>query len=99
MRSNSLGTCTPVVKERYSTTGVHVPSEFDLMELNALTELTHRALVQEIKSFLKEKEIEADLDFKIIRGDRDRALKEGRKETKPTFSYFAGPKEQTKNPA
>lgn len=73
--------------------GFHVPSEFDLMELNALTELVHRALVQEIKAFLKEKEIEADLDFKIIRGDRDRALKEGRKtekeRAKAPGGYFA----------
>ncbi len=58
--------------------GLHVPSDFDLMEANVLTETTHRRLVNEIKSFLKEREIEADLDFRIIRGDRSRALEEGK---------------------
>jgi hypothetical protein len=55
--------------------GLHVPTQYDLMELNALAETVHRNMVREIKSFLKEKELEADLDFHIIRGDRDKALK------------------------
>lgn len=58
--------------------GVHVPTEFDLIESDVLTETAHRRIVEEIKSFLKEREIEADLDFKIIRGDRSRALEEGK---------------------
>ena len=58
--------------------GVHVPTEFDLVESNALAETTHRRIVQEIKAFLKEREIEVDLDFKIIRGDRSKALEEGK---------------------
>jgi hypothetical protein len=62
--------------------GAHVPSKFDLMELGALAETTHRVIVREIKAFLKEKEIEADLDFHIVRGDRSRALTEGKDETK-----------------
>jgi len=63
--------------------GAHIPSKFDLMELGALAETTHRIIVREIKAFLKEKEIEADLDFQIVRGDRSRALTEGKDETKP----------------
>jgi hypothetical protein len=62
--------------------GTHVPSKFDLMELSALAETTHRNIVREIKGFLKEKEIEADLDFQIIRGDRNRALTEGNEQGK-----------------
>lgn len=62
--------------------GDHVPTKFDLMELNALAETSHRNIVREIKAFLKEKEIEADLDFQIIRGDRNRALTEGNEKTK-----------------
>jgi hypothetical protein len=61
--------------------GAYVPSKFDLMELNALAETAHRNIVREIKAFLKEKEIEADLDFHIIRGDRGRALSEGKEES------------------
>jgi hypothetical protein len=62
--------------------GVHIPNKLDLMELGALAETTHRVIVREIKAFLKEKEIEVDLDFRIIRGDRSRALTEGKDETK-----------------
>jgi hypothetical protein len=66
------------VEYRSLTTGVHVPTEFDLMELNALSETVHRAMVHEIEAFLKEREIEADLDFTIIRGDRERAMIAGK---------------------
>ena len=66
-----------VVEHRSLTTAFHVPSEFDLVEFNALSELIHRRIVLELKAYLKEKEIEADLDFAIIRGDRGRALSEG----------------------
>ena len=58
--------------------GVHLPNEFDLIECDVLSETTHRRLVSEIKAYLKEREIEDDLDFKIIRGDRARALEEGK---------------------
>ena len=84
------------VEHRSLTSGIHVPSEFDLMELNVLTELVHRAIVQEIKTFLKEKNIEADLDFQIIRGDRERALTAmddgGHWSSKIKRSYFSGAK-------
>ena len=56
--------------------GVHIPTDFDLIEADVLAETTHRRIVDEIKVFLKEREIEADLDFKIIRGDRGKALDE-----------------------
>jgi hypothetical protein len=59
--------------------GVHIPTEFDLIEANALSETAHRRVVEEIKAFLKERQIEADLDFKIIRGDRSKALEEARR--------------------
>jgi hypothetical protein len=62
--------------------GAHIPTKFDLMELGALAETSHRNIVREFKAFLKEKEIEADLDFQIIRGDRSRALTEGKEEAK-----------------
>jgi hypothetical protein len=58
--------------------GVYTPTDFDLIEADVLAETTHRIIIDEIKAFLKEKEIEADLDFKIIRGDRTSALKEGK---------------------
>lgn len=66
------------VEYRTLKVGVHVPTEFDLMEANVLSETTHLRIVNEIKSFLKEREIEADLDFRIIRGDRANALDSGK---------------------
>ena len=66
--------------------GVHIPTEFDLIEANALSETAHRRVVEEIKAFLKERQIEADLDFKIIRGDRSKALEEGKAPAKTTAS-------------
>lgn len=66
--------------------GVHVPTEFDLIESDVLTETTHRRMVEEVKAFLKEREIEADLDFKIIRGDRTHALEAGKDDAKPAPS-------------
>ena len=66
--------------------GVHVPTDFDLIESDVLTETAHRRIVEEIKAFLKEREIEADLDFKIIRGDRTHALEAGKDDTKPARS-------------
>jgi hypothetical protein len=66
------------VEYRTLKVGIHVPTEFDLMEANVLSETTHLRIVNEIKSFLKEREIEADLDFRIIRGDRANALDSGR---------------------
>ncbi len=62
--------------------GIYNPTDFDIIEADVLAETTHRIIVDEIKAFLKEKEIEADLDFKIIRGDRANALKEGKDEKK-----------------
>lgn len=68
------------VRYRSLSVGVHLPTDFDLIEADVLAETTHRVLVEEIKTFLREKKIEADLDFKIIRGDRSNALKEGKSE-------------------
>ncbi len=63
---------------------VHLPTDFDLIDIDMLAETTHRRLVQEIKQFLKEAEIEADLDFTIIRGDRSSStLQRGGDESKP----------------
>lgn len=61
---------------RSLTVAEYVPSEVDLVELNALSELVHRRMTMEIKAMLKERQIEADIDFSIIRGRRDGQLNE-----------------------
>ena len=86
------GTVSSTVKDKRTVqckaldVGVHVPTEFDLIEANALSETAHRRIVEEIKAFLKERQIEADLDFKIIRGDRSKALEEGKTDGKQQSS-------------
>jgi hypothetical protein len=65
------------VDYRSLAVGPHIPNDFDLVELNALCELVHRRIVTEIKALLKEKQIEAEIDFSIIRGNRENALKAG----------------------
>jgi hypothetical protein len=56
----------------------YVPNQFDLIDLSSLSEFVHRRLEREIKALMKEKDIDQEIDFKVIRGDRDRALDEGR---------------------
>jgi hypothetical protein len=64
------------IKYRTLDVAVHVPNDFDLIDVDVLAETTHRNLVREVKLFLKERELEADLDFSIIRGDRNAATLE-----------------------
>jgi len=52
----------------------YVPSHVDIVELNALSERVHRKLERELKAILKEKAIDQEIDFKVIRGDRESAL-------------------------
>ena len=46
--------------------------------INAFAEIIHFHIVEEIRLFLKEREIQADLDFSILRGDRQEALNQGK---------------------
>jgi hypothetical protein len=57
---------------------IYVPQQFDLMDLNSLSEFVHRAIEQELRAILKEKALDQEIDFEIIRGDRDRALDRSR---------------------
>ncbi len=50
------------------------PTHIDIVELNALSERVHRKLERELKTILREKQIDQEIDFKVIRGDRESAL-------------------------
>jgi len=67
-----------MVEFRELRRGYYVPNQFDLIDLNSLSELVHRRLERELKAILKEKEIDQEIDFRIIRGDRDAALDKSR---------------------
>lgn len=45
-------------------------NEYDLTDLNSLAEWTHAQVVQIVKHYLKEREIDQEIDFSIIRGER-----------------------------
>jgi hypothetical protein len=62
------------IEFRQLVTGGYTPNQFDLMDLNSLTELVHRRIERELRAILKESAIDHEIDFKIIRGDRNRAF-------------------------
>ena len=66
------------IEFRDVTPNIYVPNQFDLIDLSSLSEFVHRRLEREIRALLKEKSIDQEIDFKIIRGDRDRALDESK---------------------
>jgi hypothetical protein len=77
--------------------GGYIPNQFDLIDLNSLSEFVHRRLERELKAILKEQAIDQEIDFQIIRGDRDRALDKsrhgegaGKKKPGRAWSYRGG---------
>jgi hypothetical protein len=54
--------------------GVYIPNQFDLIDLNSLAELVHRDVTRIVKAAMEEHKIDQEIDFSIIRGDRERAL-------------------------
>ena len=54
--------------------GLYWPNEFDLVDLSCIADLVHRALRSELERLLKDREIDEEIDFEIVRGDRQRAF-------------------------
>jgi hypothetical protein len=50
--------------------GSQVNTEYDLIDLNCVAEWTHAQITQVLKQYMKEKKIDQEIDFKIIRGER-----------------------------
>lgn len=57
---------------------LYLPNEFDLIDLNSLIELIHRTVTAVLKAMMEEHKIDQEVDFKIIRGDRDAVLDQER---------------------
>jgi hypothetical protein len=55
-----------------------VPNEYDLIDLNSLIEAVHRCVTVVLKAVMEEHKIDQEIDFTIIRGDRDLALDKDR---------------------
>jgi hypothetical protein len=58
--------------------GVYIPNEYDLIDLNSLIEAVHRCVTVVLKATMEEHKIDQEIDFTIIRGDRDLALDKDR---------------------
>ena len=54
--------------------GLYLPNEYDLIDLNSLIEIVHRCVTDVLKAMMEEYKIDQEVDFNIIRGDRDNAL-------------------------
>lgn len=57
---------------RSVVTGWQQLNEYDIIDLSCLTEWMHLQLVTIIQRLMKERQIDQEVDFQIIRGDRDR---------------------------
>lgn len=60
-------------------------NEYDLTDLNSLAEWTHAQVVQILKHYLREREIDQEIDFSIIRGERKGLSGEEKKEKGKRF--------------
>ena len=67
---------------------LYVPNQFDLIDLNGLSDLVHRHLERAIKQALKERNIDQEIDFEIVRGDRARSLDRSRNAPEPAARGF-----------
>jgi hypothetical protein len=50
--------------------GVQATTEYDLIDLNCVAEWTHAQVTQVLRQYVKERKIDQEIDFKIIRGER-----------------------------
>lgn len=67
-----------VVEYRSLREEVYIPNQFDLIDLNSLSEVVHRDVTDVVKAMMAEQKIDQEIDFQIIRGDRESALDKSR---------------------
>lgn len=66
------------VEYRSLQSAIYVPNQFDLIDVDSLTEVVHRHVTMIIKAAMEEYKIDQEIDFTIVRGDRDSALDQDR---------------------
>lgn len=74
---------------------VQPTTEYDLVDLNCLLEWTHAQVTQVLKQYLRERQIDQEIDFAIIRGDRQRASRVDEKRAGPGEKRTTGPDERS----
>jgi hypothetical protein len=57
------------------TPGVARVTEYDLIDVNSLTEWVHSRVVQVVKQVMAEHKLDQEIDFKILRGERQSLLR------------------------
>jgi hypothetical protein len=66
---------------------VALVTEYDLIDINSLTEWVHARVVQVVKQVMAEHKLDQDIDFKILRGERQGLLRDQEsKRRRPLFS-------------
>jgi hypothetical protein len=60
-------------------------SEYDLMDLNCLTEWTHAQIMRLTRQIMAELQIDQEIDFKIVRGDRGQLEKTEKERSRDLF--------------
>jgi hypothetical protein len=58
------------------TPGIARATEYDLIDLNSLTEWVHSRIVQVVKRAMAEHKLDQEIDFKIVRGERQSLLRD-----------------------
>lgn len=58
------------------TPGVARATEYDLIDVNSLTEWVHSRIVQVLKQVMAEHKLDQEIDFKIVRGERQSLLRD-----------------------
>jgi len=66
-RSKTTGELTSI---NSVTSGIQKVTEYDVSDVNCLSEAVHAQLVKIIKEIMQEKKLDQEIDFKIIRGER-----------------------------
>jgi hypothetical protein len=69
--------------------GSSLVTEYDLIDLNSLTEWVHSRVVKVIKQVLAEHKLDQEIDFKIVRGERQSLLRESDDRKRSMFSRGA----------
>jgi hypothetical protein len=70
--------------------GWHIPNEYDVTDTNCLIERIHSAVTKVLKRLLAERKIDQEIDFQIIRGERQTIAgrEEAAKKKKSQFKSF-----------
>jgi hypothetical protein len=54
--------------------GISRATEYDLIDVNSLTEWVHSRVVEIVKQVMNEQKLDQEIDFKIVRGERQSLL-------------------------